>query len=143
MDKKLQNKLVKDFPELFSQIHLSVSESCMGQGIACGDGWYELIVKVCNRLEFEGLQKIVEFGQIKEKFGRLTIYFDLKEGYDVIPDKAWEIVSEAASASLITCEWCAEPAELRNGSWLHVLCDKCEEKYEKGVYTWLKKEEQD
>jgi len=64
----------------------------------------------------------VTFGQIKEKFGTLCIYWS---GGDEFVDGA---VDMAEKMSAITCEECGMPGKIRRGGWIHVSCDKCHKK---------------
>lgn len=50
MNKNLENELYKDFPELFQEHTLDMSETCMCWGIECGDGWESLIRSMCKAL---------------------------------------------------------------------------------------------
>lgn len=47
MNEELQNKLYQDFPELFQESKLDMSQTCMCWGIECGDGWEPIIRNVC------------------------------------------------------------------------------------------------
>ena len=118
MNNDLQQKLYGKYPTLFRQKDLSMSQTCMCWGIECGDGWYDLIDQVCNRLlEFKG----VEFMQVKEKFGELRIYTDgLPAEYS---DKVWDIIGDATEESRTVCEVCGEPGKIRSLAWIRTLCD--------------------
>jgi hypothetical protein len=43
MKKELDEKLCADYPELYSQRHGDMRETCMCWGFDCEDGWYDLI----------------------------------------------------------------------------------------------------
>ena len=47
MNIELENKLIKDFPELFEQYSWSITESCMAFGCEHSDGWYDLLRIKC------------------------------------------------------------------------------------------------
>ena len=51
MKKELDTKLCKDFPKIFAQRNMSMTETCMCWGFECGDGWYELIYKLCTDIQ--------------------------------------------------------------------------------------------
>jgi hypothetical protein len=82
MKSELEEKLFTDFPLLFEK-NADIRTSCMGFGFECGDGWYELLRELCERL-YPLVEKIVpdEFGyscrasQVKEKYGTLRFYMD-------------------------------------------------------------------
>jgi len=80
MDKKLQDKLFKKYPELFRQKNLSMRETCMCWGLSCSAGWYTLLDNLCSWLNWNMKNNShmfpqVEFTQIKEKFGTLRAYY--------------------------------------------------------------------
>ena len=47
MNEVLAKKLLDDFPQIFRDCH----ESVMQRNFACGDGWFELIYKLCQDIE--------------------------------------------------------------------------------------------
>lgn len=51
MTPELQNKLYTKYPKLFAQKDLSITQSCMSWGIECGDGWYNIIDKLCQNIQ--------------------------------------------------------------------------------------------
>lgn len=51
MKKKLDEKLVKEFPLLYSDRNASMRTTCMCWGFAHGDGWYKIIHKLSQKLE--------------------------------------------------------------------------------------------
>lgn len=117
MNKKLEEKLVKDFPKAFNEYGKPPSESCMAFGCACGDGWEPLIRRVC-----ENLSPNASFAQVKEKFGCLRIYLDNSTRAD--EDLCWEIEKESSK----TCEECGKPGKQISGSWIKTLCPECSER---------------
>lgn len=215
MKKELQLILFDKYPEIFKQAKLTQFESCMGRGIECGDGWYEILDVLCGLIQFRldnpvyvnvtpwykwcynrivikinnGLYYIsykiagenpngfhvyqkgqyeklpvltkilrkfseslltftvkeemvepekiqLEFGQVKEKFGRLTIY----------PDNSNEeftgMIDMASAMSCRICEVCGKPANLCvRGHWYKTLCSDCcmtetYKDYEKAKSWW-------
>ena len=141
MKQELQQKLYDKYPELFSNKDKSIMESCMGWGIECGDGWYDILSSLCwmikqhednNRWQTEYKQKEdatytsdyypVKFDQIKEKFGGLRIYFTGGDSY------IEGLVSMAESFSYQICELCGERGKPNEGGWISTLCDKCRNK---------------
>ena len=64
-----------------------------------------------------------EFGQVKEKFGQLTIYPDYSN------DELNGMISMAAAMSRKLCEVCGHPANICvRGYWVKTLCHNCIEK---------------
>jgi len=51
MNKVLQNKLFEKYPEIFAQKDLDKTQTLMCWGIACGDGWYNIIDTLCENLQ--------------------------------------------------------------------------------------------
>lgn len=105
-------------------------------GFECGDGWYDLIDSLCNKIqkhvdrrtssiqdvtELENVQVVAQ--QVKEKFGGLRFYVS---GGDDITDA---LISFAETMSFKICETCGNSATQKNvGTWIHTSCDPCFEK---------------
>lgn len=132
MNEELENKLYEDFPALFENRHKSAAESCMYWGVACGDGWYDLIHDLCSliqngesnarsRLKYENKDPNefipVKFDQIKEKFGGLRVYYS--GGNDYIRGA----ISMAEVMSYKICEVCGNKGYPDKNGWISTLCD--------------------
>lgn len=79
MDKKLELKLVEKYPIIFQEYGGDIRKTCMGWGFSCGDGWYELIDKLCkdiNNIIGNKPIKVIAL-QVKEKFGGLRFYYHI------------------------------------------------------------------
>jgi len=100
----------------------------MPRGFECGDGWSDLLYRLCERLE-PLVRKLnatldprerFEVLQVKQKLGGLRFY---------VSHHAAAIDTEidrARLSSLRTCERCGRPGTLRNREgWLVTLCDQC------------------
>ena len=76
MRQELQDRLFKKYPKIFRQKDLSPQETCMCWGIACGDGWYDLIDTLCHCIQgwSDHIAIQVEAEQVKSKFGGLRFY---------------------------------------------------------------------
>tara|TARA_A100001515_G_scaffold91598_1_gene73033 strand:+ start:3597 stop:3986 length:390 start_codon:yes stop_codon:yes gene_type:complete len=77
MNKELQDRLFEKYPKIFRQKDLSPQETCMCWGIACGDGWYDIIDTLCHQIQnYVDDNKIpqVEALQVKSKWGTLRFY---------------------------------------------------------------------
>jgi len=127
MNKKLQEKLFKKYPEIFANTDKPFSQSLMGFGICCEDGWYWLIEQLCSVLQ-KGTDKYedpqaVAF-QVKQKWGGLRFYVDGAN------DKQRAMISLVENMSLSICEDCGtmKNVKLVGKSWLRTLCEDCEEK---------------
>ena len=100
MDSKKQNKLFEKYSEIFSNRTLPKTQTLMCYGIACGDGWYNLIDKLCSDIVFYCKENNLEQPkavQVKEKFGGLRFYID---GGD---DKILKMISKAECKSYKIC----------------------------------------
>jgi len=51
MKKELDEKLCKDFPNLYTDRRNDMMATCMCWGFECGDGWFELIYDLSSKLE--------------------------------------------------------------------------------------------
>lgn len=95
-------------------------------GFAIGDGWFTIIDHLSRLIqahcEWHKECPPVKIEQIKEKFGGLRFYYS--GGDDVISG----LVGMAESLAGVTCEDCGFPGTTRQGGWIHVSCDPCEEK---------------
>lgn len=118
MRKELQDKLYEDFPNLYAQKDLDMTKTCMCWGICCGDGWYDLLRELSEKLEPLGVQAT----QVKEKFGGLRFYLDKGN------EEAWALVHKAEKESYKTCEVCGQPGRQRGRGWVRTLCDSCDKK---------------
>jgi len=153
MTEEREERLVRDFPELFRNYQKNSSR--MYWGFACEDGWFDLLYRLSSRIDLiarEG-EVVVEALQVKEKFGGLRFYYALemgrapqgsKPGVDVViketPEsfritgvssddlsrKIHKIVRAAEDESITVCELCGQPGILRDiGRWFQTLCDPC------------------
>lgn len=127
MDRKLDAKLVKDFPLLFGDRHADMRTTCMCWGFSCGDGWYKLIRSVAERLEplIEKYRKeypdedYPRASQVKEKFGRLRFYMTHAT------DEMYKIIDDAERLSDSICEECGKPGKLYSDGWCVTRCEPC------------------
>jgi hypothetical protein len=89
-------------------------------GIEIHAGRRGIMERLLERLEAEIARQPLEerdrfrIAQIKEKFGRLTVYL----ASEATPEM-WAALDEAAEASIVTCEVCGAPGRLaeRNAWW--------------------------
>jgi hypothetical protein len=108
--------LLDNYPALYSGYHKPMTETCMCWGFDCGDGWFEILRDLSDKLE----PLDVVASQVKEKFGTLRFY--LESG----SDKAYAFIDEAEKLSSKTCEACGAPGSMRARFWLRTLCDECD-----------------
>ena len=81
VEKSKYEEIMKEFPLLFAQRNLDMTQTCMCWGIECGEGWYYPLYELCLKLEtineYVGLKNgfTIQAEQIKEKFGTLRFYW--------------------------------------------------------------------
>jgi hypothetical protein len=130
MREELDNELCEKYPEIFRDRHAPVTQTPMGFGFECGDGWFDLIDALCKRIQNyldwerkyppphdEEIEQVVA-AQVKEKFGGMRFYFD--GGNDVI--RGMVMMAEEMSYSI--CEECGNKGRLRGSGWVITRCDE-------------------
>jgi len=130
MREELDKELCEKYPEIFRDRHAPVTQTPMGFGFECGDGWYDLIDALCKKIQNyidwerkyppphdEKIEQVVA-AQVKEKFGGLRFYFD--GGNDVI--RGMVMMAEEMSYSI--CEECGNKGRLRINGWVITRCDE-------------------
>jgi hypothetical protein len=101
----------------------------MPYGFQCNDGWFDLVWRLCERLEpvVSELNATLpdgdrfEVSQVKQKLGSLRFYVShCNAAIDAEIDGA-------RLESLRTCENCGRAGSLRNKEgWLASLCEECQ-----------------
>jgi hypothetical protein len=77
--KSLEDALYATYASLFRQKDLPATESGMGRGIECSDGWYAILDGLCDAMSVHGRQAghpSIEIAQVKQKMAGLRIYTD-------------------------------------------------------------------
>lgn len=126
MTKSLELKLMGRFPKLLVDMYGSPRETCMAYGIACDDGWYDLIYNLCEELQgwsdVYGSQIVAT--QIKEKFGGLRFYVKIDgEAKENVWREVNTIISKYEDLSLETCELTGGYGEMcKRGFLMKTLC---------------------
>lgn len=128
MTKSLELKLRERFPKLLVDMYGSPQETCMSYGIACDDGWYDLIYNLCEELQgwSDAYGKQIVATQIKEKFGGLRFY--IKVDKENSPsDEEWKQISSMTDKyeklSLNTCELTGGNGKMcKRGFLMKTLC---------------------
>jgi hypothetical protein len=140
MTKELELKLVEKYPQILRDYSGNETKTCMHWGMECGDGWYDLLNDLLEKLDYlsnhSGVQVVAD--QIKEKFGTLRFYYStiIKTDLNVEPvvDK---IISDVVSAAERQSAYICENTGKRGVScsrmgWLKTLC---KEEADKEGYT--------
>lgn len=119
MKKELDDHLCSAFPNLYADRHSDMRSTCMCWGFDVGDGWYQLLLGISQKLEPYAVQ-YPEFRavQVKEKFGGLRFYTTC------VIDEAQLLIDEAEELSFTICEDCGQPGKPRGGGWIRTLCDE-------------------
>lgn len=116
-------ELVRRYPDIFAQRHLTVQQSCMAWGFECGDGWFSIIDTLCRVVMDHATatgQPVPEAAQVKEKFGTLRVYWS-GAADDFVTGATW--MGEAMSER--TCELTGRPGQLtKRGGWYQTLCEE-------------------
>lgn len=130
MKEELEQQLVEEYPELY-RWYDEDPESIDGPapplatfGFTVGDGWYDLLDALSNRLVL--LEVDVEVVQVKEKFGGLRFYHN---GISADDERriyqASGAIQMAEEMSFKICEDCGNSGEIRTTGWYRTLCDDC------------------
>jgi hypothetical protein len=122
MKKELEQQLVQRLPSWF-KVTGDPCEARMADGFAHGDGWFNIVWRLCEDLEplVADVQKATgrpfQVQQIKEKFVGLRVYVDYRT------NTIRKRIETAQLESLRTCEVCGKPGKLREGDWMRTACD--------------------
>jgi hypothetical protein len=114
MRRELEQKLVERWPSWFN-VNGDPLETRMADGFAHGDGWLEIVWRLCEDLEplvaeaEKATVRPFEVHQVKEKFGGLRFYVSVSHRTDAILQR----IEIAESESLRTCEVCGKPGKGR------------------------------
>ena len=122
MRKELAEKVVRRFPSWFN-MNGDVRYTLAPFGFEHGDGWHNILWRLCVELEplVAELEKETgerfEVVQVKEKLGALGFY--VTHHSDAIDER----IAEARVESSRTCEVCGEAGEhLETGGWVRTVC---------------------
>jgi uncharacterized protein with HEPN domain/predicted RNase H-like HicB family nuclease len=95
-------------------------------GFEIGDGWFALVDRLSEKLAKDTALYVV---QIKEKYGRLKVYFNRDENVPQDPsldDELEAALVKAADESERTCEVCGKPGTIdERHRWVSVRCEPC------------------
>ncbi len=123
MRKELEEKLARRWPSWFG-LAGDPRLTLMPFGFQHGDGWFNILWRLCAYLELLVTELERETGehfavvQVKEKLGALRFY--VSHHTDAIDDR----IAEAQLESSRTCEVCGQPGRQREaGGWVRAVCD--------------------
>jgi hypothetical protein len=101
-------------------------------GFQCGDGWFDIIYRLCELL-YRDCEKLPVVSGVKEKYGGLR--FDVLGG----EDRAYDIIEKFEFMSEFVCESCGTTKDVyQTEGWIKTTCPKCErkKKYMEIYYHW-------
>lgn len=122
MKPERDDALCARYPVIFAQRYWPDTESAMGRGFECGDGWYTLIDALCaclqHETEYDGAPQVVAT-QVKSKLGSLRFYTRNAS------QRQRAMIALAGEVSMRMCEECGAPGEVVKNvrGWISVNCE--------------------
>jgi hypothetical protein len=126
MRKENTEKLMTDFPEMFSLVFEREHGIWpIAFGVECGDGWFDIIYNLTKKIH--EIDPTVKITQIKEKFAGLRYYITTGT------DEVWNLIEEAENEASKTCEKCGtkENVKVRGEGWIRTTCQECQDRIDK------------
>jgi hypothetical protein len=123
MTKGLELKLADHWPTWFN-VKGDIRHTLMPLGFQHGDGWFQLLWRLCEDLEplvaeaEKQAAQPFEVLEVKEKFGGLRFYVNH------CTDAIFERIQKAEAESHHTCEVCGQPGKRRENGWIKTRCDE-------------------
>jgi hypothetical protein len=122
-------KLFNSFPRLYRGRVKSVQKSLMSIGFDCGDGWFDLIWTLSQKIEDTARQAGLEpqcnawpeATQVKQKMGTLRFYLENPT------ETMTALICKAEQDSANTCELCGKLEATVRSFGVKTLCDKHEQ----------------
>ena len=129
MHPDLSNLLYTRYPDIFADKDAPPTDSLMGFGFCCGDGWFFIIDNLCrciqNHVEWKRRTNpdfSVKAVQVKEKFGTLRFYID---GGD---EEVYGMIKMAECMSRNVCEVTGDIGSTKTSGWWSTRSPECQEK---------------
>ncbi len=122
MKPSLDDLLCARYDALFAGRNRPTSETPMGRGFACEDGWFDLIDRLCADIQAEVAKGATQpvAAQVKEKLGELRFYVHGRADPAI-----YALIDDAAERSGKVCEVCGRPGRLMlAGGWIHAACSE-------------------
>lgn len=118
----------EEFKWLFKD--LDKNEPICEFGLECGKGWYTLLNKLFEEIDYIDKLKCTRITQIKEKFGTLRVYYTyIEKPNDIVERLVHNSISIAEYNSKRICETCGKIGTLKQNDYHRVTCEVCEENY--------------
>jgi len=113
----LDNRLCKQYPEIFRDRYEDMTKTAMCWGFDCDDGWYHIIDELCKKITETKPAKIPIATQVKEKYGGLRFHIDFGT------EEIYNLITNARQKSEKTCEICGKKGSISNkDNWYKTLC---------------------
>ena len=146
MSPELEHELVSKYPDIFKDYKGDPKDTCLAFGIECGDGWFDIIERLChliqsevdyiNRMHKDKMKYRCWAVQVKEKYGTLRFYYEFsyaeglsKQEQEIIhrsTDHIGGMSAMAAKMSARVCEHCGDRGKVTHGSFPRTLCNACD-----------------
>lgn len=123
MKRELEKRFTDRWPTWFN-VDGNNRATLMPFGFEHGDGWFNLVWRLCERLEPVVVSAESETGnsfkvlQVKEKFGGLRFYTNFSN------DAVSALIETAEIESFKTCEVCGKEGKRRGTSWITTRCEE-------------------
>lgn len=125
MKEENEQKLFNKFPDLLPT-NLGIESSLIAFGIECGDGWFQILWDLCEKITAVCRDNDIKIGpedlhvnQIKEKYAGLRFYTSS------CCDCVNQLIKDAEELCEKTCELCGEPGKVHGQAWIYTRCEKC------------------
>ena len=128
--------LLERFPALYREAWVTPSDAARPfarDGFDISDGWYRIVERMSEKLASD---PSLHIDQIKEKWGRLTVYLappaaPAPAAAGMPGEELDRAIDEAEEESERTCMVCGEPGtNEKRGRWATVLCGPCVQLFE-------------
>ena len=149
MKSELELELVKKYPKILRDYKGDKMKTCMAWGMECDDGWYDLLDKCIEKLQYfcdlctsNDREVQVVASQIKEKYGTLSFYTSVYGSNSIEHSIIDNIIDAAEMKSARTCEVTGKEGTIcKRGGWYrtlsyeqarkdgYVACNESTEKY--------------
>jgi hypothetical protein len=122
MRRELEQKLVERWPSWFN-VNGDPLKTRMADEFAHGDGWFNIVWRLCEDLEplvaesEKATGHPFEVLQVKQKLGGLRVY--VNHSTNVIRNR----IEIGELESLRTCEVWGKPGKRREGNCIRTVCD--------------------
>jgi len=124
MKLELVEQFYHRWPRWFIGLTQLPTQSNLAFGFECGDGWFDILWKLCEDIDKLNPDENFIVHQIKEKFAGLYFY---------VGPTTHEIlnrIEQAEAESYKTCEICGSKTDVTTNErgWMKTLCDICRQR---------------